>query len=242
VRDWLTKGVLDAAANWSEELEGYVLGRGLPQQLAQEMQVGLWRPASSAAPDKLFKERNGARGEYRSGYMTVPFWSPRGRLIGVEFRTWGQEEKKVRDFRLPEGKWAPVFIGLTPSTLKKIWDGGDVWLVEGVFDMALTHAVPKKDVVLACGTARVSRNHLNFLKRFLSSSAMVHVAFDQDETGQRQITGFTDDATGRWIPGVPDRLEKVGLRNRAVNYRGGKDPGEIWESGGREALTHHFKI
>jgi len=243
VRDWLTTAILQAAQEVPEELEGFILGRGLPSALMEEMRVGLWQPPSVEAPDASYRKQNGDRGEYRKGWMSVPYWSPRGRLVGVEYRTWSLvEDKKVRDYRLPESQWVPVFIGLTPSVLQKIWEGGDVWLVEGLFDISLQHAVPKKDVVLACGTARVSRLQLNFLARFMSPSAMVHVAFDMDETGRRQVSGFTDDATGKWIPGVPDRLERVGVRSRAVAYKGGKDPGEIWDSGGRNALTQAFRL
>jgi DNA primase len=241
MRDWLTQGLLASAQDIPEELEGYVLGRGLPAALAEEMRVGLWRPRDVPSPDPVFNKRNGEYGQYRQDWMTIPMWSPRGHLVGVEFRTW-EGEKEVRDFRLPESKWIPAFIGLTPSALQKVWDGGDVWLVEGVFDIALAHAVPAKDVVLACGTARVSRLQMAFLHRFLAPSAMVHVAFDMDETGQRQITGFTDESTGRWIPGVPDRMDRVGIRNRAVRYRGGKDPGQIWEEGGRDALRTAFHL
>jgi len=242
MREWLTQAVLASATDIPEDLEGYILGRGLPGVLASEMRVGIWRPPSTPAPDPVFCKRNGEFGNYREGYMTVPMWSPRGQLTGVEFRTWGEEEKQVRDYRLPESKWIPVLMGLTPTTLQKIWDGGDVWLVEGVFDMALSHAIPEKDVVLGCGTARVSRNVLNFLVRFIGPGAVVHVAFDMDETGRRQITGFTDEASGKWVPGVPDRLNRVGVPSRDVSYQGGKDPGEIWERGGRMALQSAFNL
>jgi hypothetical protein len=240
MREWLTNALLESHANLSEEAMGYVLGRGLPSALAREMKVGVWVPPPEASPDPVFNKRNGDTGYYREGWLTIPMWSPRGTLLGVEFRTW-EGEKEVRDFRLPESKWIPAFMGLTPSTLQRCWDGGDVWLVEGVFDISLQHAVPAKDVVLACGTARVSRLQFNFIHRFLSPHAMVHVIFDMDETGRKQITGFTDDA-GKRIPGVPERLDRVGIRSSAPSYRGGKDPGEIWEDGGKGALRYAFNL
>lgn len=240
MREWLTNALLEAAENLTEEAIGYVLGRGLPASLMREMKVGLWTPPSEASPDPVFNKRNGDTGFYREGWLTIPMWSPRGLLLGVEFRTW-EGEKEVRDFRLPESKWIPAYMGLTPSTLQRIWEGGDVWLVEGVFDIALQHAVPKKDVVLACGTARVSRHQLNFLHRFLDPMATVHVIFDMDETGRRQVTGFTDDG-GKRVPGVPERLDRVGIRSHAPDYRGGKDPGEIWEEGGKDALRHALNL
>ena len=115
-------------------------------------------------------------------------------------------------------------------------------MVEGVFDLALAHVVPEKDVVLACGTARLVRSQLDFLVRFLGPTAMVHVVFDEDETGRRQVSGYTDEATGKWVLGVLQRLERVNLPCRWVRYLGGKDPGVIWEQGGREALRETFKL
>lgn len=242
MKEWLTKALLESAVDLPEEFEGHVLGRGLPHQLFEEMRIGVWKPPQDPAPDPAFiKQGNGERGQNRAGWMSIPFWSPKGHVVGVEYRRW-DGVKEVRDYRLPESRWVPVFIGLTPSALQKIWDGGDVWLVEGVFDMTIAHVVPKKDVVLACGTARITKTQIDFLARFLGPTAMVRVVFDEDETGRRQVSGYTDEATKKWVPGVPERLERVGVRCIPIRYRGGKDPGEIWEKGGRTALLHAFNL
>jgi len=172
--------------------------------------------------------------------MVIPYWTPRGNLAGAEFRTWGYQDKKVRDYRTPNSKFSPVFLGLTNQALHKIWEGGDVWLVEGIFDLALAHVVPEKDVVLGCGTARLTNRQLDFLERFLVSYAMTHVVYDEDETGRKHAEGYTDPSTGKHVRGVVSRLESRGIRSRHVRYRGGKDPGEIWESGGRYALRKSF--
>ena len=238
MREWLTQAVLGCAQNIPEEAEGYVLGRGLPSPLASEMQIGVWEPPSMKAPAEDFRKFGGC-GDHFKGWLAIPLWSPRAALVGVEFRKWAGE-KRVRKYHLPASKWNPVFGGLTPSILHKIWKGGDVWLVEGVFDLALSHAIPTKDVALSTGGAILTHRHLSFLRRFMIPGAMVHLAFDEDETGRRQATGFTDEKSGRWVPGVPARLERVGVRCQVVRYRGGKDPGEIWEQGGKEALTRAF--
>lgn len=240
MREWLTDAILNSAQNLSEEAEGYVLGRGLPSRLATEMHVGVWQPPLESAPAEDFR-KFGSQGEHFKGWLSIPLWSPRGSLLGVEFRKW-DGEKRVRKYHLPTSKWNPVFGGLTPSALHKIWEGGDVWLVEGIFDLALSHAVEGKDVVLSTGGAMLTQRHVSFLKRFMLPTAAVHLAFDEDETGRRQATGFTDDKTGRWVPGVPARLERVGVRCQVRRYRGGKDPGEIWEHGGSEALRSSFSI
>ena len=123
MNDWLCQEVLRAAAEPPEELEGYVMGRGLPESLMREMRVGLARRADTQAPDPVFRKRNGDFNQHRAGWLSIPLWSPRGRIIGVEYRRW-DGEKEMRDYRLQESKWVPVFIGLTPSAFQKIWDGG----------------------------------------------------------------------------------------------------------------------
>ena len=241
MRDWLTNAVLDSSAYLPEGAEGYVLGRGLPFSLMEEMKVGLWTPPEPPSPDTTFSYRHGDRGSRVHGWLTLPLWSPRGRVLGVEYRRW-DGEKEVTKFFLPDAAWCPAFIGLTPSALNRIWEGGDVWLVEGVFDLALAHAVPSEDTVLGCGGAKLTRSHLAFLQRFMRPNAMVHVAFDMDETGQKMATGYIHPDTGRRVWGVVERLTHAGLRAHRVEYRGGKDPGEVWERGGTSALRRAFSL
>ena len=240
MQEWLSKMLTQAQRNLCEEAEGFVLGRGIPFSYMEEMGMGVWRADGDIAPDPSFRKAHGDTGDYRNGWLSIPLFSPRGKVIGVVFRKW-DGTKGMRDYRLPQSNWIPVFEGMTEQAFQKIWDGGDVWLVEGVFDMALAHVIPFKDVVLSCGTARMSRNQINFLHRFMSPKSTVHVVFDEDETGRKQVTGYRDPQ-GKRIPGVLDRLQRVGLKCRDVRYNGGKDPGEIWESGGARLLQKHFGI
>jgi len=241
MKAWL-QTVLNNRADLPEEAEGYLLGRGMLEETIDRLGVGLWRPAEVPAPDPSFKDRYGEKGlgEWIRGWLVYPFLSPRGAVLGFEARRWWGD-KKISDYRLPSAMWNPVFIGLTPETLQRIWDGGDVWIVEGLFDMtALERIVPAKDVVLATLRAKVSDTHVEFLRRFMRSTATVHVAYDNDETGQKQIHGWTDEKTGKHRWGALERLQWVNVSCRAIPYRGGKDPGEIWEKTGTEGLRQAF--
>lgn len=246
IEDWLEDRIRESAERATAELFGWSIGRGLSSALFLQNQIGLWETTRVPCPDPGFVERMGVGGKARDGWMVIPVRSPRGVIGGVEFRTWGDEAtlegKVVRDYRTPSSKTSPLFIGMTENSLDKIWKGGDVWLVEGIFDMSLAHVVPAKDAVLACGTARLTGVQIDFLKRFLASGAMVHLAWDQDETGLKQARGYIDPNTGKAYPGAVRTLEKRGLRVRHVMYRGGKDPGEIWERGGKPALKKAFNL
>ena len=241
MRDWLSDSLLRASSTLPERVEGYALGRGLPFRLLSEMKVGLWEAPSEPCPDPVFRKRYGAHGEKLNDWISIPVWSPKGNLSGVEFRVW-DGEKGSQKFWLPDVGWTPSFFGLTPSALNRIWDGGDIWLVEGVFDLALAHAVPSKDVVLACGGAKITPNQVRFIQRFLSDRALVHIAFDMDETGKMMAEGYIHPDTGRRVWGVGERLERVGVRSRLVRYRGGKDPGEVWESMGTAGMRRAFNL
>jgi len=240
MKEWLARNLLMSSDTMPESAEGFMLGRGLPYSLASEMRVGLWEGADEPCPSSTFTERYGSRGHRVSGWLTIPAWSPRGQVLGVEFRRWGGE-KGSQKFYLPDSRWLPVFTGLVPSALNRIWRGGDVWLVEGVFDLAVAHAIPDKDVALACGGAKITPCQLTFLRRFLDDRAWVHVCFDMDETGQNMAHGYTHPDTGKRVWGAVERLTRAGIKARVVQYRGGKDPGEIWERAGtahlREALA-----
>jgi len=240
IDSWLQEAVESSALALPQEALGWVIGRGLPRHVASDMKLGFWVPPDQPSPDEGFTARNGESGLWREGWLVVPYWSPRGGLVGAEFRTWGHEEKKVRDYRTPSSKTTPTFIGLTSDALGRIWEGADVWLVEGLFDMSLYHVTPPEDVVLALGTARLTRLQLDFLHRFMSRSATVHVVFDEDETGRKQALGYQDPKTGKDIPGVVSRIQRRGMSSRHVRYRGGKDPGEIWEKGGKTLLRSTF--
>jgi DNA primase len=239
--DWLTQNVLQASFSIPEDAQGYCIGRGIPSAIFQEMQVGVWEVAPTASPSEDFNHRYGPHGERLVGWLSFPMWSPRGRLLGVEFRRW-DGTKGVQKYFLPEVEWNPVFGGLVPSTFHKVWAGADVWLVEGVFDLALSHIVPKKDAVLACSGAKITPQQTTFLKRFLRPRSRVHVCFDMDATGQNMANGYTHPETQRHVWGVVERLKKIGVEARSIQYQGGKDPSEIWESGGRERLRHFFNL
>lgn len=237
MREWLQEAI--RSCSLPEYAEGYVLGRGLPWNLVEELGVCIWQAQPTRAPDKFY-HNNGVKGHRVHDWLCIPLYSPRGRLVGCEYRN--LEKKEVRKYHMQESNWVPVFGGMCPTNLDKIASGSDVWLVEGIFDIALQKAVSEKDVVLSMGGAKVTPHQINFLKRFVRKTATVHVCFDMDETGRKMAQGYTHPDTGKKIWGVVQRLERVKLNARLVTYTGGKDPGEIWESGGAFALKQSLKL
>jgi DNA primase len=241
VRTWLENALL-TPGTLTEEAEGYLRGRGMRGDTIQRLHLGLWVPPDVEAPDEGFRKRYGPHGEVLAGRLVCPFFSPRGKVIGFEGRTWQwKDDKRITDYRTMEAAWNPVFLGLTEETVRRLWEGGDAWVVEGLFDLApMERIVPGRDSVLATVRAKLSDAHIEFLRRMLRRGASVHMVYDNDETGRKQTHGWEDTKTGKRRWGALEVLERVGLNSRDVPYRGGKDPGEVWDRGGENALRQAF--
>jgi DNA primase len=239
MREWLEHAL--ASFDLPGNAEGWCLGRGLQESRLRDLGVCVWDTSKLTEPctDATFKKEFGTNGSKLNGRLIIPVWSPRGGLLGFEARSWGLGvAKSIHQYRLPEAFWNPVFLGMTRNTMQKIADGGAVWICEGVFDMgALDHVIPTTDVALGACTAKLSDRQLLFCKRFVSS---VYLVFDNDVQGRFATFGGIDPKTGRKRQGAMDKLNWVGVPVRDVAYRGGKDPGEIWDRGGVEGLRKAF--
>lgn len=247
MKDWLARVL--AQAPLGEGCEGYLLGRGATPTHMDDLGLREWVDPGPS-PDPVFNEEfgddpdRGIRGLSRlRGKLVYPLWGPTGRLLGIEARSW-QGEKRISQYMLPEAKWNPVFIGLTARNMRRIWEGADVAIVEGLFDLVAVDRIASKPeawagsrrdcVVLATLRARVTRRHVDFLRRHCRG--MVHMVYDNDDTGLKQTHG--DPAKNLW--GAIRTLERVGLFCEAVRYTG-KDPGAVWDSGGEELLLRVFE-
>lgn len=219
MREWLSDAL--GACDLSPDHEELLMARGAKFDSFQRMQLVTWDTASSDAPSEEFQKRYGPRGEKLDGSLVAPLLCPQGKVLGIIARrgTWKTE------FRVPEARWNPVLLGVSKN-IEQIWENGVVWLVEGLFDLfAMEWVIPNTEVVLATGRARLSYNHLQFLRRFAS---FVYLVYDNDETGRKGSSRAIKD------------LRDVQIGCRDVAYIGGKDPGEIWEQGGRQALLDAF--
>ena len=242
MNNWL-RAQMQGVRDYYPDVESYILGRGVPERLAIRLGMGMWPEETPAeeAPNLDFQERYGKKGEKLHGKLITPIYSPKGELMGFEARS--MSEKKLTRFLLPHAEWNPVFLGLDFRATQALHDGADVWIGEGIFDLgALAQVAPREDVTLASMWARLSRKHVEFLRRFCRGT--IWMVYDEDETGRKGINGAVDEDTGKRRWGAIQSLEYVGLTCRDVRYRGGKDVGEIWERTGtiglKKALANYL--
>ncbi len=230
---WLVQHLLGCTL--SEEVEGYLLGRGARSSVIEDMGFKTWQALEEPHedPDWLRYGPKG-RGEWLVGWAVWPLVGPTGAVIGFAARN--VRQKKFTRWLLPQAAWSPVFTGLTPKVMSRIWKGADIWLVEGVFDLFALQWAVEEGVVLATETAKLSNKQLDFLWRW--SRGWTHVVYDNDEAGRRGTHGWTDEA-GRTHWGAIRKLERVELRCSPVTYSG-KDPGDIWSLHGRKGIQAAF--
>lgn len=217
-----------------EELLEYLYRRGVSDSLRESLQVSTWRTPTEPVDLPGFADKFKSYGERLDGKLLFPFKGPRGNFLGFEARS--IQEKRVYNYRLPEAHWTPCWLGLTTETMGRIWAGEDVWICEGFFDVvALMRSVD--DVVLSSTHAGLSPLHVKFLGRF--TRGVVHMCYDNDETGYKQTHGYRDEKTGKFHWGAVQRLQKEGVRV-VVHQYSGKDPGAVWDRGGDFALKQQF--
>lgn len=222
----------------SDEDEGYLLGRGAKEAAIFEMGFVTWRPPPFEITDEVFLARYGGAGERLRDSLVMPFFSPRGVLIGAQFRN--TRTKRISRFLLDSAYWNPVWIGAKRATAK-IWKGAGVWIVEGAYDLfPLEWAVPEQDAILGAVTAKLSHGHVEYLRRL--NPPFVNIVFDNDEAGRHGTKGYVDKR-GKKVWGALQSLDYAGVHCQDFRYgkAGDKDPGEIWDRGGVPALREAFR-
>lgn len=211
-----------------EESLGYLFGRGAKEESIHELRCKTWRDFSDIQGIKL-------KGKIIDGWVIIPLYSPRGKLIGFEGRN--TLEKGITQVRLQNSLWNPEWHGMRNSAMKKIWNGADIWVVEGIFDVfPLEWAIPDGDVVLGTVRARMSKKHIKFLQRFCEG--WVHLVYDNDDAGKKAAHGWVDD-TGKYRWGAAKKMKNNGIKYTIETYPL-KDPGEIWLNFGVEGIKQYF--
>lgn len=218
LREWLEAAL--AQSELTEEARYYLLGRGATPEVIDAWKITCFNPPEEPCPDESLK-RFGPCFEIFEGKVIYPLFSPRGKLLGFDSRS--VDQKDLIRFLLPDAHWTVTWVGM-PFAMPGVWEGKTLYIVEGIFDVfALQHAVTD-GVVMGSGPARLSFKQTEFLRRWASD---VGIVYDRDDTGKRG----TELAL--------KNLRYHGVSCREIPYRG-KDPGDIWDIGGVEAIREAF--
>jgi DNA primase len=222
VTEWISR-VLDDSILLNEHRD-YLMGRGATPELIDRWGIKTFDCPLSRCPDTTLVARYGPHLEAFRERIVYPLRSPRGRLLGLDSRH--AEQKDDLRLLLPEGRWNCIWIG-APWGMDSIWEGSDLVVVEGRYDVFAMLQVVVDKVVWGSGSAHLSRGQVEFARRWVRGT--VHLVYDRDEAGRRGIEQAFRD------------LRRCEVRCVAVPYgASGDDPGAIWDRGGREALREAF--
>lgn len=218
---WLRKGL----GSPLEAYKPYLASRGVDSQ--SSISFHSWIPHDQIQ-DPRFKAMFGSLGERIKDHLIIPITSPRGEILGLEVRSIDAEgQKKVLQYRTPKSQWNPYLLG-SEKALNALWEGNDLWIVEGVFDLiAVEKSIPPTDAVCSTLRAGMDSNTLATIAQFYTPLSTIYICYDNDETGRKKSA---------WLH---KQMTDIGIRSVQWKYRG-KDPGEVWKAGGIQALKKLF--
>jgi len=221
----------------------YLLGRGLREETLREFGVGYapggWDRLTSAAKrdgftdDELLatglsqqrREGNGLIDRFR-GRITFPLTNTRGRVSGFGARA-TTDEQRPKYLNSAEGEVFHKGEQLFRLDLarKPAARSGRLVVVEGYTDVLALHQAGIPETVAIMGTALTAEQ----LQAFGRTAHTVVVALDADSSGQAAMSRAAQEA------------EKSDVSLRVVELPQGRDPADLLEQEGPEALTARFE-
>lgn len=222
ITHWLEQGFQTP----NQDHLSYLKSRGVDR--SSSVSFYSWLPPKQPAPCPRFQANFGENGWRIKGHLITPILSPRAKLLGFEARTFKDDgSKKVMQYRTDHANWNPYFLG-ADLALNALWEGNDLWVVEGIFDLiALEKVVPKGDIVISTLRAGMDSKSFEMIKRYYTALSTIHIAYDNDETGKKKSSFLAS------------QMKKEGIRVVMPSYRG-KDPNEVFQKGGERALKRYF--
>ncbi len=176
---------------------------------------GLFFVPRAGEPVALFRDR-----------IVFPIGNSRGELVGFGGRSLGGERgpKYLNTPETPFFRKGELLFG-EPGVFQNIRREGRFMLVEGYMDVLAASQADLRYCLAPLGTA-LTVDQVRLLKRFAQSGLL---GFDADEAGLR--------AAERAIL----LFEQAGLNVEVLSMQGGKDPAELLEKAGPEALHKTLK-
>jgi len=203
-----------------ELLYEYCLGRGFKEEWFEEYKVLKWVPPKYMIENEDFCKIYYPKGEKLRDSIIFPFFDHTGDLIGFESRN--VVDKLQLKFKFKEGA---IILGLNKQALTRIWEGCNLWVVEGAFDLIALRWITD-DLVFATGTASFSKHLLNILNRYFNREFIINILYDNDPPGIR--------GSERSVK----KLDKIGITSRRyfVQSDTDKDPGDLWNKYGEHLI------
>lgn len=214
----------------------YTERRGLPKEILDRWEIGYAPSVGEALALQLAKEKfslveckglflvdqdaSGGFYDRFRGRLMFPIRDERGRLVAFGGRIVGDGQPKyINSSDTPLYKKSRVLYGMHLAK-EPIAASRRAVLCEGYMDVIACHRAGVTQAVASLGTA-LADDHVKLLKRWCDE---VVILYDADAAGLKAA----DRAC--------ELLEEGGLRVRIASVGDGKDPDDLLESGGPEAV------
>jgi DNA primase len=220
---WIEKLVEYAAQRLDGDREREELWkRGVTDEQIELFKIGyLNRDLPGDMPKDFLEWAEGGR--TLDDVFVFPLTTALGQIKGLQFRHVERSRAGYRDFIPYDAE--PVFFGLGQA-MPHIWSTGEVFLVEGDFDLAPVQRVYPQ--VVATLTARLTGQLARLLHRVATD---IWFFYDWDSAGQNAVERFERSAYKSWF-------EHHVIRRPGDAPQGSKgrvkDPSELWEAWGDE--------
>jgi len=210
----------------SDEHKQYLKKRGVDQN--SSISFYTWNRIKHNSPCDKFNSSFGNNGFKLQDLLVFPIYSPRNHLVGIEAQKRLEDgSKRVFQYRTDLSKWNP-FILNSNRAFNSLWEGNDIWLVEGVYDLiALEKVIPSCDTVISTMRAGMDQITVDMLTRYKNKTSTIYIAYDNDETGSKKAS---------WLK---SNFIKNGMNCEIWKYRG-NDPNDVWVQGGEKLLRKYF--
>ena len=144
---------------------------------------------------------------YDAPSLLIPYRDVEGRLLSVQGRYMGKEEKPR--FRFPRGSHVGMY---NKPVIKRLKQGDELWITEGPSDCWAMLSAGHKAVAIPSATS-LTRADIALLRDGLPHGVSLHMYPDNDEPGMKLFEGLK-----RWFPELRGHVLPEGV----------KDFGEAW--------------
>ena len=144
---------------------------------------------------------------YESPSLLIPYRDVDGRLLSVQGRYMGKEEKPR--FRFPRGSHVGMY---NKPVIRRLKSGDELWITEGPSDCWAMLSAGYKAVAIPSATS-LTRADIALLRDGLPEGVSLHMYPDNDEPGMRLFEDLK-----RWFPELQGHVLPEGC----------KDFGEAW--------------
>jgi 5S rRNA maturation endonuclease (ribonuclease M5) len=193
-------------------LYDYCLGRGFKEEWFSEYSLLKWEIPKKIIENGDFCNIFSPKGELLEDCIIFPFFNHLGEFVGFESRN--VKVKTQRKFKFKDDEL--IIFGMSTSVLDKIWNGCNIWVVEGIFDLIALRWITD-DIVLSTGTASFSKKFIDLLNRYFNRDYIVNILYDNDKAGR--------EGSERSVK----KLDKIDIISRRYFVHDFKDPGDLWD-------------